>query len=284
MALEVERSESVHTLKRRIERIHGIPANLQRLALSGKPLWDTTTLADNRITNNATLNLAVSTLGGEQGGGTTGPTGYTGYTGPTGPSVGPPGIPGPAGPQGVLGPKGPRGPQGFPSFGAQVSLQTFAYQDSVTGNGSTPVTRLFDPASSYNAPGLVSSVSTTIPGLTLVNSAPGGVSVSTFIVPAGTYFIQAAGSESGIGGDSGGRSYLSLSVVDPVNPNTVTDFAVGVNGGSGLAIVEATQTFSTTTSVRLRHTGVVSGRLIGVKPPSGYSGDQPNVVISFMKV
>ena len=273
MALEVERSESVHTLKRRIERIHGIPANLQRLALSGKPLWDTTTLADNRITNNATLNLAVYTLGGSDDKGPDGPTGYTGPTGPS--AIGPTGIAGPAGPQGVLGPKGPRGPRGVPAFDARVLLQTFAYQDSVTGNGSTPVTRLFNPTSSYNAPALNSGVSTTIPLLTLVN----GTNLSTFTVPAGTYFIQASGSMNL--NITSTPSYLSLSTVDA--QNNVADFAVGPTVSGGIAAVEALQTFSTTTQVRLRHTGIGSGTTIGVLP-NGTGSLQPNVVISFMKV
>jgi len=212
--------------------------------------------------------------------GDTGPTGYTGYTGPTGPTGpgGPPGITGTWGPQGVLGPKGPRGPRGLPAFDARVLLQTFANKDSVTGNGSTPVTRLFDATSSYNsynAPALNSGVSTTIPQLTLVN----GTNLSTFTVPAGTYFIQASGSMNL--NITSTPSYLSLSTVDA--QNNVTDFAVGPTVSGGVAAVEALQTFSTTTQVRLRHTGIGSGTTIGVLPSSG-SANEPNVVISFMKV
>jgi hypothetical protein len=117
----------------------------------------------------------------------------------------------------------------------------------------------------------------------LINSAPSGVSVTTFYVPPGTYFIQASGSMNR--SITSTPSYMSLSSVDPVNPNSITDFAIGPTVSGGVSSVEAVQTFATTAYVRLRQTGIGSGTTIGVIPNSGfYTGAQQNVVISFMKV
>lgn len=209
----------------------------------------------------------------------TGPTGYTGPTGPRGEDapIGPTGITGPRGPQGPLGPVGNRGPRGFPAFpGAQVSLQTFANTDSVQGNGSTPVIRLFSPTATYNAPALnTSGYSLSIPGVKF-NAAASSIP-QNFTLPAGTYFIQASATVSS------GVSSSSYLILSQVSGGSVSDLAKGPTiVGAGVATVEAVF-YTDGVNLFLRHTGVTSGTTIG---PSGTIGSvtPPNVVISFMKI
>jgi len=279
----------IHTIKQRLENLKGIPVRIQRLAFSGKPLWDGWTLSEYKVANNSTLNLALALLGGDDvlpdGNGGTGPTGYTGARGPTG-FTGPQGPVGFAGPtgatgltgvkgiQGPVGPQGPRGMQGLAAYTAQTLVQTFANYDGVSALGTgSAVTRLFSSNATNNAPALSAGLSSTIYGLSVTAN-------STFIVPAGNYMIQASAS---ISSNITTSSWLYLTTVtSAVDSTPVTTLAIGPEVvGRGLASVEGAFGFSSATYIQLRHSNAgASGNLIGPSNASGY----PTVVLSFLKI
>ena len=287
--MSVEGSEMIHTIKQRIQQLKGIPVSLQRLALSGKPLWDGRTLSEYKVANNSTLNLAFSMVGGD-----TNPTGYTGPTGPLGPqgppgptgntgATGPPGrfaptgytgITGIQGIQGPVGPQGARGMQGLTAYWPVVlSVQSFSNYDAVTAQGTgTAVPRLFSQDVGGN-PTLYSGASTSILGLTMSAN-------STVTVLPGDYFIQAAAS---ISSNITSSSWLLLSSMTSATSGTLTsNIAIGTEVlGAGIAVVEGMFTFSTTTYIQLRHSNAgPSNQLIGPSNASQY----PTVVLSFIKL
>ena len=59
VTLQVEKSDSVASLKQKIEDKEGIKADQQRFVFGGKNLQDNNTLSDYNIQENSTLNLVL---------------------------------------------------------------------------------------------------------------------------------------------------------------------------------------------------------------------------------
>jgi len=181
VAMTVNGSDMIHHIKQRIEHLKGIPTGIQRLALSGKPLWDTWTLADHKVANNSTLSLVFSNPGGggEDGGAfSTGPTGYTGPSGPTGVSGGT--RPGGRGEQGPVGPPGPTGPTGYTGPGGvqgthAAEIQTLASSSFSALSGDKNVLNLYG---GYAYPSLSNYTSAIVTGYGGLAGPPVSLSVS----------------------------------------------------------------------------------------------------------
>jgi hypothetical protein len=284
VAMSVEGSEMIHTIKQRIQHLKGIPVSIQRLALSGKPLWDTRALSEYKVANNSTLSLSLSMLGAGEGDAITGytgpqgpqgPKGDTGAAGPQGPyggrgPEGPMGITGIQGIQGPVGVRGPRGVKGFTAYTTQMTAQTYADTDGVLGAGSTPVVRLFSRTSVRNKPQVgLSGESATIFGLSVDTN-------STFTVPQGTYFIQGAASVSS---NISTSSWLLLSTFTS-SGTFIADIAVGTEVlSAGVVVVEGMFSFPSPTYIKLRHKGASSNAVIY---PTG--GASSTAVLSFIRL